>query len=134
MAHAKRDEVEAGAMCRSRNQAEGQAMTFFPKRKFVLVPRDVCRMTADEWRKTPDLVRAAQEVLKNQVTQNMLDICRNEILHYMEEQPPQTVEERMIQGARLEGAAKILQKFTSLGNFEVERQEVEATFQPEPME
>jgi hypothetical protein len=45
--------------------------------KYVIVPREISRMTIDEWRSNPDSVAAARKVLNDPMVRMMLDVCIN---------------------------------------------------------
>lgn len=105
-------------------------MSWFKKRppvKFIVIHRDVCRLTIDQWKTNKEYVLLAQKTLAEPNVRLLLDVLRNsspanEVL--ME----RDLGVRAIKQAQIEGYMMALNNLESLGVFEQPRPEIESEF------
>ena len=94
-----------------------------------VVYREVSRLTVDEWRSDPELVRMAAKVLSEPAIRNMLDVLRNSHLARYGT-PGMTMEGRAIHQAQIEGYNTALNNFEALAIELKKHVELESTFEP----
>jgi len=94
-----------------------------------VVHREVSRLTVDEWRSNPDLVKMALRVLSNPEVRTMMDTLRNShIGRYTGTN--MTMEGRAIHQAQTEGYNTALNNLEALAIELKLHVEIESTFEP----
>jgi hypothetical protein len=98
-----------------------------------IIHRDIARMTKEDWRSQPDLVKSATNVVASQTFKLMMDVIRNDHLasYYI---PVATTEERAAHQLRCEGYNLALKDLEALAVYEKPKVEIEAEFAPEELE
>lgn len=98
---------------------------------YQIVPRDICRLTMEQWRATPDLCNSANKALHDPIVRHMLDVCRTEHLANYTDTRPMSIEDRAIICARAEGYGIALNNFESLARHERPKEPLVETFEPQ---
>jgi hypothetical protein len=102
--------------------------------KVQIVPRDPLRITLDEWRKEPSLVKEAMDVLRDQRVRRMLDCLRTS--HMAFNTAPLTMQQDALASLwrQNEGYQLALNNFEALGSLQKAEEALESTFEPDPRE
>lgn len=95
--------------------------------KFVVIPRDVCRMTIDMWKTNKEHVTLAQKTLSEPSVRILLDVVRNSS-PANEVMIERDLGVRACQQAKIEGYMMALNNLEALGIFEQPREELESEF------
>lgn len=95
--------------------------------KFVVIPRDVCRLTIDEWKTNKDYVTLAQKTLADTNVRLILDVLRNSS-PANEVMMERDLGVRAVKQAQIEGYMMALNNLESLAVFEQPRPELESEF------
>lgn len=98
-----------------------------PKLKFLVIRRDVCRMTIDEWKTNREHVTLAQQTLNDSKVRILLDVVRNSS-PANDVMIERDLGVRACQQAKIEGYMMALNNLESLGVFEEARPELESEF------
>jgi hypothetical protein len=100
-----------------------------PAPRLQVVYRDCSRLTLEQWRSVPDLVKVGMKFMSDPLFRQMLDVCRNE-------HPIETVHidadmyTRAIHQARIEGYMLCLNNLESMGSIVKHEEPIESTFEP----
>jgi hypothetical protein len=97
--------------------------------RIQIVTRDPLRLTMEEWRSQPDLVKLAKGVIVQPEVRQMLDVLRTS--HLATYTGVGTLEQRALHLSRCEGYNLALANFEALAMFEKPKEELEATFEPQ---
>ena len=101
--------------------------------KIQIVPRDPLRLTVDEFRSQPDLVKLAKEELRRPVLRQMLDSLHWS--HLRRYTATGTAEEKAFHLCRCEGYLSAMDDFERLGVSSKPEEVIESTFEsPEESE
>lgn len=104
-----------------------------PEVKIQVIHREVSRLTVEQWRGDPELVKLAIKVLAEPVIKNMLDVLRNShIGRYTGTN--MTMEGRAIHQAQIEGYNTALNNLEALAVEYKQVQPIEATFERPDLE
>lgn len=92
--------------------------------------RDACSMRVQEWRRIPDMVKKAQQVLAAPETKMMLDALRNTHQGNFSLDSFPDLQTRAILQAQCEGYSNALADFQLLGVYVADKPETAETFEP----
>lgn len=95
--------------------------------KIQIVSRDVCRLTATEWRSQPDMTKLASRALSDPIVRQMLDVLRTS--HLARYTHPGNSEQKAFHLCRCEGYSAALNELESLAVHSQPKEELEATFE-----
>jgi hypothetical protein len=100
-----------------------------PKTKVVLIHREACRLTIDEWRSDPSMTKVAYATLNSPECRAMFDVVKNCGPHNLA-LPTVPIEERAIWQARIEGYQLCLNTIESLSTLNQPTEKIEPTYEP----
>lgn len=103
-----------------------------PPPKIRVMVRDQTRITLDEWRSRPDLIKIASRFLNDPMFRMMMDVLRT--THFQNSAMGifgVSIEDRAAMQARCEGYTIALNNLEAMGDYQKPKQELEPTFEPE---
>ena len=102
---------------------------FSKPKKIVIIAREACKLTVDEWRSDPALTKVAYSILNHKDFKSMIDVLKNTGPHTFM-MPSISIEERAIWQARIEGFHLCLNTLESLGSMTKPTETLEPTYEP----